>query len=74
MNETATYARITADTGLASEVLHVSPIFLRCGPRTRGNFAERRLARARRSEARLERRAPAQPVAALSYSARLQGW
>jgi hypothetical protein len=46
------FACVTTDTGIAAELLHVSPIFVRCGPRVRGTFAERRLARTRRTEAR----------------------
>ena len=75
MNNSTPYIRITTDTGIASEFLHVSPILVRCGPRTRGRFAERRLARARRTEARHERRAVPEPVfSGLSYFDRVQGW
>ena len=32
--------------------IHASPTFVQCGPRRRGAFADRRLARVRRSDAR----------------------
>lgn len=69
------FARVTTDTSPAAECVHVSPIFVRCGPRNRGAFAERRLARARRSDARHETRLAPEPVfSGLSYFDRVQGW
>jgi hypothetical protein len=50
------FACITNDTGLVAEMLHVSPMFVRYGAPTRGRYADRRLARARRTEARWQRR------------------
>lgn len=49
------FACVAADSGLVSEILPVSPVYVRCGPPTRGVFGDRRLARSRRSDARLER-------------------
>lgn len=63
MSHDHSYACITTDHGPASELVHVSPIFVSCGPRTRGDFADRRLTRTRRSDARLARRQPLQAVA-----------
>ncbi len=61
MSHEHSFACITTDNGPASELVHVSPVFVCCGPRTRGVFADRRLARTRRSDARLARRQAATP-------------
>jgi hypothetical protein len=57
MDYNTPFAAVTADSGIASEVLHVSPMFVRFGPPTRGNFADRRAARVLRTDARQARRA-----------------
>jgi len=46
------FASITDDHGPASELVHVSPIFVRCGPPSRGRYADRREARTWRTDAR----------------------
>jgi len=56
------FASVTADRGPASELVHVSPIFARCGPSRRGEFSDRRLARARRTTARQAARYPAATI------------
>ena len=52
MPHAAPFACITIDTGLAAELVHVSPIYCSRGPRFRGRFADRRIARVRRTDAR----------------------
>lgn len=52
MSSEMTFATITDDHGIASELVPVSPIFTRCGPCTRGRYADRREARAWRTDAR----------------------
>jgi hypothetical protein len=52
------FACVTTDSGLVSEILHVSPLFMRCGPRRRGQYADRRESRTERTDAR-QHRAPA---------------
>ncbi len=56
MNYESPFACIANDTGLVSEILHVSPVFVRFGPPTRGVFPEQRLARTRRTDCRRGRR------------------
>lgn len=55
MHYESPFACVATDSGLVSEILPVSPVFVRCGPPTRGVFGDRRLARTRRSDVRLER-------------------
>ncbi len=50
------FACVTVDTSIASEYLHVSPTFIRYCPPARGQFAGQRLARARRTDARQQRK------------------
>ncbi len=64
MNHESSFACLTTDSGLVSEFLHVSPVFIRFGPRTRGRFADRRAARASRTDARQAARAATSSVAA----------
>jgi hypothetical protein len=52
MSSEITFATITDDHGIASELVPVSPIFTRCGPCTRGRYADRREARTWRTDAR----------------------
>lgn len=56
MPHATTFASIIDDHGPASELVHVSPIFTRCGPCTRGRYADRREARTWRTDARHARR------------------
>ena len=62
------FACVTTDNGPAAELVHVSPIFVRCGPITRGSFADRRSTRASRSDARRARRQPTQSTAVTAAS------
>lgn len=55
------FACVTTDHGLAAEILHVSPIYVRFAQARRGRFADRRLARARRTQARHELRGQTLP-------------
>ena len=55
MSYDAPFACLTTDNGPASELVHVSPIFTRFGPSRRGSYADRRIARVRRTEARWAR-------------------
>lgn len=57
------FATITDDHGMASELVHVSPIFTRCGPSRRGRYADRREARTWRTDARHARRQGAESAA-----------
>jgi hypothetical protein len=53
------FAAVTADSGLVSGILHVSPMFVRFGPPTRGTYGDVRVARTLRSDARQARCATA---------------
>ncbi|PTX90913.1 hypothetical protein DB354_19880 [Opitutus sp. ER46] len=44
------------DSGRVHTITRVTPLFILCGPRTRGAFATQRQNRARRSDARPSRR------------------
>lgn len=52
------FACVATDCGLASAFLHVSPVYVRVGPPTRGVFADGRMARSRRTDARQAQRPP----------------
>lgn len=56
MNYESPFACIANDTGLVSEILHVSPVFVRFGRPSRGRYPGQRLARTRRTDCRHERR------------------
>lgn len=68
------YACVTTDTGLASELVRVSPIFVRCGPQSRGMYADRRLDRARRSDARHERKTAGIRQTCTDYTSRVRAF
>lgn len=72
MNLEAPFASIQNDTGIVAEILHVSPMFVRFGPPRRGQFAERRLARTRRTDARHARRQAATAEVELTVSDRFR--
>jgi hypothetical protein len=50
------FACVATDSGLASEFLHVSPVYVRVGPPKRGVFDDRRATRSRRTDARQAQR------------------
>lgn len=52
MHPPGTFVTLATDSGLVAGILHVSPVFIRRGPRRRGEFPAARAARARRSDAR----------------------